>query len=422
MKKLFCVYLILVICTVPLRAQQPAETTSSNDVVQAVKEVVNVLQKYGLPFDAHKARDAAVDAVIRVADPQGRLMSETDIAQMKEANKGIRYQVGIRVVLTNKAFVIREVKKDSAAEKAGLKTGEVVQEIDKGNIAGLKPAEADELLRGPADQTVLLKIQDSNSVTREVDVKRDPVEAGAIQVAEELPANLCYLKLNGVFERSGKDIVSTMRGWAETGRAGVVLDLRGAGGADARSAADIASLFAESGALLFTFRDAQDQNISVYKSNSSLLLNMPAMILIDEKTRGSSELLVATLAGSTRGVMLIGAVTSGDPLVREVLALPRGEHLYLASRRIVVADGKVYNGSQGVKPDLVVTPTAVPATEYEPEPGAEGKKELSDEEKEDKLLRERVRGDETLRRAVDVLLGLKALNIRGVERAENPTH
>ena len=102
--------------------------------------------------------------------------------------------------------------------------------------------------------------------------------------------------------------------------------------------------------------------------------------------------------------------------------LPDGEHLYLASKRLVVADGTIYNGSEGVKPDLVVAPTAVPATEYEPEPAAEGQKELSSEEKEDKLLRERVRGDETLRRAVDVLLGLKALNIRGVERAENPTH
>ena len=153
MKKFFCVFSTLIICAGSLFAQEPAPATS-NDVVQAVKEVVNVLQKYGLPFDARAARDAVVDAVIQAADPQGRLMSEADIAQMKEENKGILYEVGIRVALTNGAFVISEVKKDSAAEKAGLKAGEVVQEIDKGNIAGLKPAEVGELLRGPADQTV----------------------------------------------------------------------------------------------------------------------------------------------------------------------------------------------------------------------------------------------------------------------------
>ena len=41
-----------------------------------------------------EACDAAVDAVIQVADPQGRLMSDADIAQMAEENKGILYEVG----------------------------------------------------------------------------------------------------------------------------------------------------------------------------------------------------------------------------------------------------------------------------------------------------------------------------------------
>jgi carboxyl-terminal processing protease len=421
MKRLLGIGLTLILFIGPLFAQEPA-SVSSDDLVQVVNEVVRLFQKYGLPFDARKTRDAAVDAMIRAADPGGRLMSEADVARMKAQNKGMIHEIGIRVAWTNGAFTIREVKKDSDAERAGLKAGNIVQEIDKGNITGLKPTEVDELLRGPADQTVTLKIQDAHSTSRVVEVKRESFEAGPILVAEELPANLGYLKLNGIFERSGKDIVSTMRGWAETGRAGVVLDLRGAAGMDAQSAADTASLFAESGALLFTFRDSRDQTLGAYKSNSSLPLNMPAMILIDEKTRGASELLAAALAGSTRGAMLIGSVSSGDPLVREVIKLSDGEYLYLASKRLVVADGTVYTGREGVKPNLVVAPAASPAADYEPEPVVDGKKEWSEEEKEDKRLRERVRGDETLRRAVDILLGLKALNVRGVERVENLRH
>ena len=53
-----------------------------------------------------------------------------------------------------------------------------------------------------------------NGAAREVEVKPDPVQAPAIQTAEELPANLCYLRLNGIYARSGKDIVSALRGWA----------------------------------------------------------------------------------------------------------------------------------------------------------------------------------------------------------------
>ena len=121
MKKTLCVLFDPDVCARGARlcAEDAAAAAPSNDVVQAVKEVVNVLQKYGLPFDAREARDAAVDAVIQAADPQGRLMSEADIAQMKEENKGILYEVGIRVALTNKAFVISEVRKDRPRRRPG---------------------------------------------------------------------------------------------------------------------------------------------------------------------------------------------------------------------------------------------------------------------------------------------------------------
>ena len=54
-----------------------------------------------------------------------------------------------------------------------------------------------------------------------------------------------------------------------------------------------------------------------------------------------------------------------------------------------------------------------------PELVSSGKKVASDQEKEDRKLRDRVRGDAALRRATDILLGLKALNIRGNGKPEN---
>ena len=118
MKQHFFALLSFALGTGMLFAGEP-EPVFSNDVVQAVKDVVIVLQKHGLPFDARKACDAAVDAVIQVADPQGQLMSDADIRRMTEEDKGIRYEAGIRVSLTNKMFVLSEVREGSGADKAG---------------------------------------------------------------------------------------------------------------------------------------------------------------------------------------------------------------------------------------------------------------------------------------------------------------
>lgn len=271
-----------------------------------------------------------------------------------------------------------------------------------------------ELLRGPRDASVKFKVRGTNNVSREVELKRTPVELQAVQAADELGMGLCHLKLNGLFAGSGKEIVSVLRGWSASGRAGVVIDLRGAGGGDVASAAEVASLFASPGTLLFSFRNSQDQDLDVHKAPAGVPLNVPAMVLTDERTEGAAEVLAAALAGSARGVMLIGTSTRADPMVRDAVNLPDGQQLYVVTKRLLVADGKSHNGREGVKPDIVVDSAMAAAEEYVPDtPAAGAKAELTAEEKEAKALRERINGDTTLRRAVDVLLGLKALNIRG---------
>ena len=108
--------------------------------------------------------------------------------------------------------------------------------------------------------------------------------------------------------------------------------------------------------------------------------------------------------------MIIGRETAGDPLIREPVQLSTGRHALLAKRQITTAAGTVYAGAGGVAPDVAITAAALDETVYEPDaPVLRKGKTLSDEEKEDKALRDRTRNDTYLRRATDVLLGLKAL-------------
>ena len=202
--------------------------------------------------------------------------------------------------------------------------------------------------------------------------------------------------------------------WQAAGMVGAILDLRGAGGMAAEEIPAVAARFEPAGATLYQVFDRQGRELESVAAGRERVAGVPLMVLVDEETTGAAERLAAVLAGGVKGVMVIGRETSGDPMIREPKKLSTGRYALLATRELKTADGASYAGASGVAPDVAITDAALNETVYEPEaPVLRKGKTLSEEEKEDKALRDRTRNDTYLRRATDVLLGLKALGYAG---------
>ncbi len=392
-----------------------AKSPPAASVARTVADILDIFRQYGFNVDDRAAERAVATALVTIADPQGRLLDPSTAPDQAD----LIYDPGLRLVMTGGLPRVSAVDSNSPAAAAALPIGVMLESIDGvALLSGHDPAVAEELLRGTNTAPVRLVWRDDTGATGAVAIARAPRQLPAIQTAEELPHNLGYLRLNGLYPESGHDVVQTLRGWAATGHFGLVLDLRGAGGRDLSAAEAIASLFSDSHTLLFALRDAGDRTLQEFKAHPGTPLGMPTMVLVDHRTTGAAEVLAAALQASVRGAMLVGAETAGDPAVREAIALPSGLAFYIATRRLVLPGNIVYDGRAGVRPDLIVPDVPPADADYEPELPPAGKV-ISDEEKEDRRLRERVRGDITLQRAVDVLLGLKALNIRATGTAEH---
>jgi len=107
--------------------------------------------------------------------------------------------------------------------------------------------------------------------------------------------------------------------------------------------------------------------------------------------------------------MIIGVPTRGDDRLREPIALANGKVLMIAVKRIDIGPDS-YNGS-GVQPDVVISPVQEPVKVQEAadENGLFSK--FSEQDKQNQALIARIGNDIILRRATDILLGLKALDI-----------
>jgi hypothetical protein len=229
----------------------------------------------------------------------------------------------------------------------------------------------------------------------------------SVDAIELWPEKLAYLKLRGLRPGSGEEALAHMR--PLSGDYGIIVDLRGADGFDLDSAVCLASPFRCPGDVLFTLNDLAGNVVTSCVVREGAPIKVSLMVLIDQDTRNAAETVAALWSGCP-GVMLIGAPTHGDSHLRQVLTLPDGRRLHVATRRVIPASGRDYEGV-GVRPDIEVTASG--GSDLRSRDTGHNGKPLSDKSRQDRNLMARVEGDAALRRATDILLGLRALSIHG---------
>lgn len=390
---------------------QPLAATTNSPAPPAVATPApweTQLAAMGLKPDPAALARATLLAAVQSVDPQARLITPEAWAQLQEERSGVIAAPGFRLSVSNGLPVVASLVITSPLAPTNLAPGDILLTINGKPVKTTSLPSAQKLLQPGATTNLTLGIV-SGHETSTVMIAIAPEQLSAIETAERFPSGIGYIKVNGLFNGAGRDLVSQIRAWSETGRTGIILDLRGAGGTDDESAAQVASLYAPGGQFLFAYRNPRNEEIRTFKAAESRTVDLPLMVLVDRETHGAAETLAAALNHVARPSLLIGEVTAGDFNLREAVQL--GDELVLmAVRTLDTADGWRYNGQFGLQPSVVISVAERATHNYEPPDDLLDRRARLPEEERDAALRRRVRGDGTLERALDILTGLKTLH------------
>lgn len=403
----------------------PAEQPDSVGVmIGGVAEIGKILENNRVVYTPETLKSNVMEAVVKAVDPKGgAILTKEEAARRTDESKGLFYGVGCKIKIKDKWPLIVESVSNSPAFAAGLRATNLIVKIGNRSTEGLSLDEVVRLLRGNKEEALELTIRDETAAgntnaaepIRTVKLTRSNIQTPVTGTMETWPHGIGYLKVNGLYTNSGAIIADQFNIWRTNGCFGVILDIRSADGTDLASAAEVASLFASKGETLFTLRDGHNKVISAYLAESVQPLDKPLMVLIDKDTSGAAEVL-AGLFSNSKGAMLIGEATRGDDRVRDIIPLSNDRVLYIATQRIELSKGPSYYQC-GVAPHVRVTQTNAPATQEtefadeEPDIFAVSS-DIAEQERQDRALNKRIDGDMTLRRAADILLGLKALDFK----------
>jgi carboxyl-terminal processing protease len=389
----------------------PAGESGAGGLCEVVEAGLRLLEENRLAPDPEAARAALIEALVRSAEPSAEFLDDDGLADRVRRLSGREWDTGLTLVATEGLPKVAAVRAGSPAAAAGIQPGESIEKIDGREVpVGTRLQQVREWLAEGDDETLELGIRTAAETSQAISIGRLRRAEASVADIERLPAGMGYIRVVGLFPGAAVEISSALDNWQGPEVFGAILDLRGSAGAAEEEVAAVAARFAPEGAVLYTKADRQGRVLSTVNAPAAPVETLPMMVLIDEGTSGASELLAAVLGGNVKGTMLIGRETAGDPMIREPLQLPTGQHALLAVYEVRTADGTAYAGAGGVTPDVPITDAALGETMYEPDAPVLGRaKTPTDEEKEDRALRDRTRHDTYLRRATDMLLGLQAL-------------
>jgi carboxyl-terminal processing protease len=280
-----------------------------------------------------------IDAMLEGLDPYTNYIAETDYRMMTTGEYG---GIGAIVKQIDGRCVISEPYEGFTAQKAGIKAGDIIVEVDGKTVTTITSDELSKMLKGQAGTVIKLKVERKGETTPIVfNIKREEIKVKNVPYFGMLNNEVGYIKLAGFTEDAAKEVKDAFLKLKNENKCKrLVLDLRANPGGLLREAIDIVNLFVDKGQdIVFTKGKVRDWD-KVYKSvNNPIDVTIPLVVLVNKGSASASEIVSGSLQDLDRAVV-IGQRTYGKGLVQQTRPLTYGAQVKITVAKYYVPSGR----------------------------------------------------------------------------------
>jgi carboxyl-terminal processing protease len=312
-------------------------------------------------LDSANMSRAAIEGMIQALDdPYTSYLDAEEYILGTSLLEGSYNGIGAYVTVKDEQITIIAPIADSPADKAGIKAGDVILEIDGEPVTGLSLVEAIIKIRGPQGTAVrLLVLHEGETVPVEIEIIRATLEIPSVRY--EMRGDIGYINITEFTEQTPDELDAALQNLTDNEAAGIILDLRGNPGGLLDAVVDVASFFLSEGVVV-KVRNNQGQ-ITEYEVKKDRPENdLPMEVLVDNASASGSEVLAGALQDHGRAT-IAGTTTYGKGSVDALYPLSDGSGLYLTIARWLTPNGRLIEG-QGIEPDITLQLTGDEAVQW----------------------------------------------------------
>lgn len=319
-------------------------------------------------LDAQKTIETGINSMLYSLDPYTVYFPEDDQTELEQMLRNTYGGIGSIITWNDKLkrSVISEPYEGMPAAVAGLKVGDILQEIDGQSLEGKDNQAVSELLRGQAGTKLTITVdRPGTDQPLTFDVTRRSIELPLITYYDKLDNNVGYINLSTFSGNPSKEFKRVFQELKKQGITSLVIDLRNNGGGLLDEAVEIVNFFVPKNQVLVTTRGKNRQLDGSYKTlREPLDTEIPIAVLVNSGTASSSEIMAGSLQDLDRAV-IIGTRTYGKGLVQTTRPLPYGGTIKVTTSKYYIPSGRCVqaidyshrnaDGSVGRIPDSLTT-------------------------------------------------------------------
>jgi carboxyl-terminal processing protease len=296
-------------------------------------------------------------------------LSPEEVQRMGEVLRGNFEGIGARVTLRNHRPTIVQTMPNSPAREAGLRPGDVLEEVDGKPVGDLPLDRVVNQVRGPEGTEVRLRVyREGEAQPLDFALRRRRVEipdvAWRLLPGSPEVAHIALREFGANADQQLREAIAQAR---KAGARGLLLDVRGNPGGLKEQAVAVTSEFL-SGGLVFIEQGARGNRTEVPVRPGGVATDLPITVLIDEGSASSAEIFAGAMQDHKRA-KLVGTRTFGTGTVLQAFELADKSAVLLAVREWFTPDGRQI-WHKGITPDVeVALPEGAPLLQPDTEEG-----------------------------------------------------
>ena len=314
-------------------------------------EVLNrINQEYVTSPDLKKVTDGAIRGLLESLDPYSTYLTPDEYKDYLQHPVPGPADIGLFISKRMGYATVVAILPGSPAEKAGVKPGDLIDQVDGTPSRQLSVVQLEREMAGPSDSMVKLTlVREGRTDPVIISVTRAPLNYPPV-FTKMVDEGTGYLRVATFNKGIAQELAGKIKQLESQGAHKLVLDLRDCAGGEIQEAVDTASLFLEKG--LVTYISGQRfprQDVDVHPTGP--VCGLPLAVLINQSTAGPAELVASAMLRNKRGEV-VGVRSFGEGVYQKPIPVGDGSALLLAVAKYYGADGKPIS-ENGVTPSVV---------------------------------------------------------------------